>query len=201
MLYLFTGGSGSGKSACAEQKILSFGDCPRIYLATMAAADDESKARIRRHRAMRSEKNFMTIERYTDIGSFDLPSGYDSKNCCILLECVSNLTANEMYLPDGANENTVEKIISGICRLRSRFQEIVIVTNEVFSDLPIKDAETKRYLSYLGEINCALARMAETVTEVVYGIEVPLLPKWGSGADRIRKGDNENVCAPTVEQL
>ena len=35
MLTLVTGGSGSGKSAFAEDRVLSFGDAQRIYIATM----------------------------------------------------------------------------------------------------------------------------------------------------------------------
>ena len=34
MLTLVTGGSGSGKSAFAEDRVLSFGDAQRIYIAT-----------------------------------------------------------------------------------------------------------------------------------------------------------------------
>ena len=41
MLVLVTGGSGSGKSAYAEEKILSFGQGKRIYIATMFPFDKE----------------------------------------------------------------------------------------------------------------------------------------------------------------
>ena len=42
MLTLVTGGSGSGKSAFAEDRVLSFGDAQRIYIATMHPFDEES---------------------------------------------------------------------------------------------------------------------------------------------------------------
>ena len=35
MMTVVTGGSGSGKSAFAEDKIVSFGPAKRIYIATM----------------------------------------------------------------------------------------------------------------------------------------------------------------------
>ena len=35
MMHLVTGGSGSGKSAYAEQQVLEAGDAPRYYIATM----------------------------------------------------------------------------------------------------------------------------------------------------------------------
>ena len=54
MITLVTGGSGSGKSAYAEEVLTGFGDFPRIYIATMYPFDEESKKRIERHRKMRA---------------------------------------------------------------------------------------------------------------------------------------------------
>ena len=45
MLVVVTGGSGSGKSAFAEDRVLSFGESRRIYIATMQAFDEESHRR------------------------------------------------------------------------------------------------------------------------------------------------------------
>lgn len=65
MLTLVTGGSGSGKSAFAEDRVLSFGDAQRIYIATMHPFDEESHKRIERHQKMRAGKGFETVECYT----------------------------------------------------------------------------------------------------------------------------------------
>lgn len=46
MLVVVTGGSGSGKSAFAEDRVLSFGESRRIYIATMQAFAEESHRRI-----------------------------------------------------------------------------------------------------------------------------------------------------------
>ncbi len=62
MIVLVTGGSGSGKSAFAEDRVLSFGEARRIYIATMYPFDMESKKRISRHRNMRAGKGFETVE-------------------------------------------------------------------------------------------------------------------------------------------
>lgn len=96
MLVVVTGGSGSGKSAFAEETVLSFGEARRIYIATMQAFDEESHRRIRRHRRMRSGKGFETVERYTALDELVLPKG-----SVVLLECMSNLVANEMFREDG----------------------------------------------------------------------------------------------------
>ena len=169
MLHLIIGGSGSGKSAYAEAQIVEYGGPNRIYIATMYPFDDESHERIRRHRQMRSQKQFSTIERYVDLNSLVIPKGAD-----VLLECMSNLTANEMFQENGAHEKTVEQIVSGVRNLMKQAGNLVIVTNEIFSDGILYDPETVRYQRYLGEINRELAKMADRVTEVVYGIPVPV---------------------------
>ena len=91
---------------------------------------------------------------------------------CVLLECMSNLTANELYLDTGAKERTREAVLEGIRELEKRCRGLVAVTNEVFCDLPPADEEMQEYLSVLGTINCRMAKMADQVTEVVYGIPV-----------------------------
>lgn len=169
MFHVVTGGSGSGKSAYAEQCILQFQGKTRIYIATMFPFDEESHRRIARHREMRKEKCFTTAECYTGVKDLDIPAGSD-----VLLECMSNLTANEMYQENGAGVRTVEEILEGIRHLKSRAGNLVVVTNEVFSDGITYDPDTMRYLSYLGEINRQMGQMADRVTEVVYGIPVAL---------------------------
>ena len=97
MIHLVTGGSGSGKSAYAEQCILDFGGTRRVYIATMQPFGAEGQARIARHRKMRAAKQFSTIECYTNLKEVELEPGSD-----VLLECMSNLVANEMYMESGA---------------------------------------------------------------------------------------------------
>ena len=167
MLVLVTGGSGSGKSAYAEEKILSFGQGKRIYIATMFPFDKESDARILRHRQMRAGKGFETVERYTDLKGLKL-----DPDSAVLLECMSNLTANEMFQEEGAHERTVEAVMEGVKHLRDSVQHLVIVTNEIFSETAQYLGETALYQSYLGEINRQIAGEADEVTEVVYGIPV-----------------------------
>ena len=48
--------------------------------------------RILRHRQMRAGKGFETVERYTDLKGLKL-----DPDSVVLLECMSNLTANEMF--------------------------------------------------------------------------------------------------------
>lgn len=169
MLILVTGGSGSGKSAFAEDRVLSLGEARRIYIATMHPFDQESFKRIERHRKMRAGKGFDTIECYTGLKDVQI-----SGDSVVLLECMSNLTANEMFEENGAHQNTVEEILAGVQKLKERARHVVIVTNEIFSDGVTFDEEMNTYLRYLGEINQAMAKMADEAVEVVYGIPIYL---------------------------
>ena len=57
-------------------------------------------------------------------------------NSTALLECISNLTANEMFLEEvpGTEEVITEKIVGGIAVLNRELTHLVIVSNNVFED-------------------------------------------------------------------
>ena len=137
------------------------------YIATMVPYDQESHQRIARHQAMRRDKHFVTREQYTGLRQLCLPG-----NGVALLECMSNLAANEIYRPEGAKEKAVEEIWAGIEALLEKCRHLVVVTNEIFSDGILYEEETRRYQQVLGEINSRMARRADQVVEVVYGIPV-----------------------------
>lgn len=168
MLTLVTGGSASGKSEYAEGEVLSLGGGRRIYLATMMPFDEECRRKIGRHRRMRAQKGFETVERYTDLAGVRVP-----KDSVVLLECLSNLVANEIYSPEGAGEpGAFAAIEAGIQSLCRQARAVVVVSNEVFSDGISYDASTESYLKILGALNCRLGEMAQRVVEVVYSIPV-----------------------------
>lgn len=172
MLILITGGSGSGKSAYAEQMVLDQGDATRYYIATMRPWDKECEQRIARHRLMRADKGFETIECYQDLHLLEL-----EPDSVILLECMSNLTAGEFYRKDTSHEDdgiegVKTRIMRGILHLQKQAKALMIVTNEVFSDGVDYDRETRVYQQILGAINQELAKLADQVIEVVYGIPV-----------------------------
>ena len=194
MLYIVTGGSGSGKSEYAEQTAVQ---CRNRtggtlwYLATMLIWDDEGRKRVERHRRMRAAKGFETIERYTGLETLELretfeelnPAGLDAEQetdslkywesrraaqkQVLLLECMSNLVLNEFYDQENGAE---ERILQGIKHLQKQCGDLIIVTNEIFSDGVTYEPESERYIELLGRINRELGQMADSVTEVVYGI-------------------------------
>ena len=169
MFITVTGGSGSGKSAFAEEQILKFPPGNRIYIATMMCFDEESRKRVARHRQMRKDKQFETLECYTDLEHAAIPYG-----STVLLECMSNLAANEMFDTEepAGSEQVAEKIVTQIGVLAQETEELVIVTNNVFEDGIVYDASTMEYLRALGSINVRLAERSDVVVEVIAGIPV-----------------------------
>lgn len=175
MLLLITGGSGSGKSEYAEKRAVQlWQQAPGrlLYVATMEPYDEESYGRIQRHRNMRKDKHFTTIECYTHLE--ELAVGPQDT---VLLECVSNLAANEMYSEKGRGEEASEYILTGIRRLAKNAANLVIVGNNVFEDGILYDASTRRYLAQMAGIQNETAREADEVVEVICGI--PLQTKKG----------------------
>ncbi len=175
-MILITGGSGSGKSEYAEKtaselkKNLSLESV--IYIATMLPMGDETVRKIKRHRKMRANKGFLTKECYKTEDIIKISKCEMFKRSIILLECMSNLTANEIF--SFKNENAYRDIVDGMKEVSEKSGGLIIVTNEVFSDGVEYDGETSKYMECLGRINCALAGFAEEVTEVVCGIPVIL---------------------------
>lgn len=184
MIHLVTGGSASGKSACAESLTVQTKAARRYYVATMQPWGEEGRRRVEKHRNMRRDKQFVTVECYTDLEHLMLPncigagswkeSPEKRKDTAILLECISNLVANEQFETGGGDEEIRARIENGIRHLQKQAEHLIIVTNEVFSDGCIYDADTMRYINLLGRVNAQLAAMADQVTEVIYGIPVPV---------------------------
>lgn len=172
MVLLVIGGSGSGKSAYAETRTAELGRSAGgrlLYLATMEPYDAESHRRIARHRRMRKDKNFITLECQTHLEEVAVEKG-DT----LLLECISNLTANEMYGSKGRGKEAASVILEGIRRLSREAAHLVLVGNQVFSDGISYDASTMEYLAQMALIQKEAAEMAEEVVEVVCGIPVRL---------------------------
>ncbi|MCI9339438.1 MAG: bifunctional adenosylcobinamide kinase/adenosylcobinamide-phosphate guanylyltransferase [Dorea sp.] len=174
MVHLITGGSGSGKSEYAEDLLCRYrrDQAERlIYVATMYPYGQETKMKISRHRQMRRGKGFETIECYTGLGrAAGMLKEYESVS--VLIECISNLVSNELYSGGTNKEDTADEIIKGIEAVRRTAQNVVIVTNEVNSEGLAYNPEMIRYKQVMGEVNCRLAKLADRVTEVVYGTAV-----------------------------
>lgn len=174
MLTLIIGGSGSGKSEYAENYVLAHAQGrKKYYIATMQVYDEEGKKRVKRHRMMRQGKGFETIEQQTRIED---ASRQMEKSGIVLLECLSNLVANEMFSETDveAADVVISRIASGLRQLQKETKHLVIVSNNVFEDGIVYDETTMEYIRAMGMINQKIAEMAEEVVEVVVGIPIPV---------------------------
>ena len=193
MMVLVVGGSGSGKSSYAEKVTVSLAQesvkeitksentslsdfklniAKKYYLATMQVFDDEGRKKVERHRNLRSGKGFFTIEQPTRIsGALEKMEDVDRT---VLLECISNLTANEMFSEKKAMTEiqVTENVIRDIKMLKEQTNHLVVVSNNVFEDGITYDETTTKYIRAMGKINQKLAALADRVVEVVEGIPV-----------------------------
>lgn len=178
MLYIVTGVSGSGKSEYAENLAVNLAaGKPLYYVATMEPYGQEGQARIKRHHTLRAGKGFQTIECYRDIEHVvDYIGQERCRNATILLECMSNLLANEMFGEQQDETITgkvwLPRLLSGMSYISRQCEHLIIVTNEVFSDGIGYAPETEEYKRQLGRLNMELVQMADEAVEVVYTIPV-----------------------------
>ncbi len=174
MLYVVTGGACSGKSEYAERLAMSkrteLGG-GLYYIATMRAEDNESLERIASHRQRRRGKGFETIECPYDISSVKI-----EKNSVLLIECMSNLLANEMFIEKNMvsdKKDAIEHITEPIIAL-SQYNCVIAVTNEVFSDGMSYDTMSMKYIELLGFINSELSAYSDGVFEAVCSVPIAI---------------------------
>lgn len=165
MIFLLTGGSKSGKSSLAEHLCLALrGAGPMYYLATMRVVDEEDRAVVRRHQRMREGRGFLVKECAQSFGKLLV-----APDAALLLEDLPNALANLMF--GGGN---AEELFPDIVRLARQTRHLILITNELDADGVRYDGGTERYIRALGALNCACARLADTVVEVVSGIPITL---------------------------
>lgn len=178
-LTLVLGGSGSGKSALAEDWAVlcrrqpggSRAAEPMLYVATMQPyPDGETQRRIARHREQRRGKGFETLEwpRWPGDEAADrLP-----RDRVILLDCLGNLTANQMFAGPVtlSGRETVAALADPLIRMARASRHLIVVSNLIFSDAVAYDSDTAAYRCALGELHIRLAAAADRVIEVCCGV-------------------------------
>ncbi len=168
MLTLVIGGGASGKSEYAEEL---FSGLPGVkyYIATMMPYGEDGLARIEKHRQARRDRGFRTVEHYTAMDTLVLP-----ERGAVLLECLGNLTANELFSVPATEKEAESAVLRGIEALIKQADDMVVVTNDVFSGGGNYDDETLKYIRVLGSVNRRLSERFDRVIEVVCGIPVIL---------------------------
>jgi adenosyl cobinamide kinase/adenosyl cobinamide phosphate guanylyltransferase len=153
VIALVLGGARSGKSAFAERLAGSLPP-PVTYVATGTASDEDMAARIAVHRARRPPS-----WRTEEVGA-DLVDGLDRMAGTVLVDSLGSWVAACDLAPD------VEALL-GV--LRRRQGDAVLVSEEVGLGVHPPTALGVRFRDAVGEVNAAVAEVADDVRLVVAG--------------------------------
>ena len=169
MKIFISGGCKNGKSYYAQHLAKAQRakqEDPLYYVATMKPVDREDDRRILKHQQDREGWGFTTIEQPVDIEKILTQCGH---GCSFLLDSLTALLMNEMFLPNGdVNETAVKKITNALRQITDKINNIVIVSDYIYSDVAFYDPITEKYRKFLAEIDCAAAAHCNVVLEVAY---------------------------------
>ena len=203
MNVFISGGCKNGKSMYAQNIARDMSqrqNVPLYYIATMIPADDEDRARIRRHLSERDGWGFETIEQGRHIcdalkaavsadGSRNCPKAADAPEReaadapareaaaaqvnprgAFLLDSVTALLSNEMFLPDGTVDfGAGVRVAEELTRFAQQTGNTVFVSDYIYSDGQIFDSYTESYRKALAFIDRRLAEVCDSVIEVSFG--------------------------------
>ena len=160
-----------------------------LYVATMRR-DSGAAARIRKHREQRRGKGFRLYEAESLSALKGAPCAHT-----ILFDCLSDFAANVMFSEENLRRFTEseslsesgrnslletyrislsEEIGTGVRELEEKCENLVIVSDFVFSDGAVYDSLTELYICLLGDLWRKIAERADEVTEIVFGLPVKL---------------------------
>ncbi len=170
MLVLITGGVRSGKSFFAEKLAHAMSD-NKTYIATAVPYDEEMKNRILHHKNSRKDSGFVTIEQPYNIE--EAVKNIDEKST-VLLECLGTLITNELLKQkkDTSDNDIYKKIYDGIFKINEKVQNLIVVSNEVFSEGKEYDEITEKFLDIMAKTHYGIAKHADIIVECVYGLTV-----------------------------
>ena len=169
MKIFVTGGCKNGKSYYSQHiaKHQQVSDIdPLYYIATMNASDHEDEERVKRHQSERDGWGFTTIEQWQNIENILTKSDI---NGSYLLDSLTALLANEMFTPDGkTHKNASAKIEKGLLKILEQINNIVIVSDYIYSDAMLYDPITENYRKSLATLDKLVAGHCDVVLEVCY---------------------------------
>ena len=176
-LIFITGGVRSGKSSYAEGLAagLRKGNEELVYLACGVNTDQEMERRILKHQEDRAfaTENWITMECPRSIGD-----ALDSipHHAIVLLDCLTTLLTNEMFAAEKMDDRGVEKkIFQSIIAVLDRAQVLIVVSNEVFFDLPINSGDILRFQRTLGLLHNRMVE--ESITAIDMSVGIPVVKK------------------------
>ncbi len=177
MIALFYGGASSGKSSLAENfavaknaeiaiKSKSQHENKKLtYLATMIPFGKEGARRIENHKKKREGKGFDVCEKFTNIGEAEISSG------TVLLECVGNLLANEMFREE-KKADVADFVLQSVKQLSEKCDNLILVSSDLSDGCENPSKETLEYIKINEKINKMICEIADEVYRVCVGIAI-----------------------------
>ncbi|MDK2808213.1 MAG: adenosylcobinamide kinase / adenosylcobinamide-phosphate guanylyltransferase [Clostridiales bacterium] len=168
MRIFISGGCKNGKSTMAQKiSIAQKKEAqPLYYVATMEPVDSEDEERILRHRRERHGQGFLTLEYAKNIGDLLL---HAKKEGSFLLDSTTALLANEMFGTAEIDLEAEHRIQEDLVTIFHSIENIVVVSDAIYSDAHLFDATTKAYQQSLGHLDQICAAHCDVVLEMAYG--------------------------------
>ena len=162
VITLVLGGARSGKSEVAE-RLTATSATPITYIATAVARDDDFAARIATHRDRRPS-DWKTVEAGADLVS----ALHDASDGTVLIDALGPwVAAHDDFRTD------TDALIS---TLNSRTGDTVVVSEEVGLSVHPSSEAGRQFRDALGDVNRAVAEVADEVLFVIAGRILPLDP-------------------------
>ena len=170
MKIYISGGAKNGKTALAQKLACEIAkDGRRVYLATMIPKDDEDRARIEKHIAERRGLGFETAEEGRDILSV---LGRYGNDCVYLIDSITALLENTLYPLSGFSDNPkveFKKLLDDLCEFCDRAENVIFVSDYIFSEYRAYSHETYFYMKSLAAIDKTLCKKCDKVIEMSGG--------------------------------
>lgn len=164
MIVFISGGVRSGKSQYAEQLAVKQSKQNHrnlYYIASSHVFDQEMKSRVLKHQQQRatSGANWKVYEQSRDVHEL---FSFFQEGDVILLDCLTTLLSNELFIGWENNEEKwrEEEFVKAIemkmkqlfIKLASSYY-VIVVSNEVTYDLPLRDPSTNVYIKLLNKLH------------------------------------------------
>jgi len=166
MRVFISGGCKNGKSTYAQHLAQKQGQGrPLYYIATMAAVDNEDEERILRHQNERDGWGFVTVEQPRNIE--EILEKCDTHGS-FLLDSLTALLSNEMFQAGKIDMTAHERIAQGLKQILQKIDNIVIVSDYIYSDAFLYDELTEGYRKALATLDRLAAQQCDIVLEAAY---------------------------------
>ena len=162
------GGAASGKSAWAENYLLSSQLAP-VYLATARILDGETKKKVNAHKSRRCDR-WRTIEADLDLSG---PLARLSETQAVLIDCATMWLSNHML--DNSDLSRAEDAL--LTAIHSCNAPVIVVSNEVGQGIVPDNALARQFREAQGRLNVRLAEKADLAVLVTAGLPQALKGK------------------------